>query len=522
MENKRFGARALCLCFLLLIFALALLNCLLLKKPLGALLRGEIPFEKFTAQVQNTYQQEFWHKNDFLTLNGGYARATGTRTHNGIVKLNNGMLGPEYIAGLDMTGPADKIQALNEFLGDRDIPFLYALAPSEVDTEDQLLPAGIHNAGNSNADQLLAELNSRQVQTLDLRAFVSATPEMVEAYFYSTDHHWNAEGAFLGFQQLCARLQEDFPNEDICGAATQREQWTLHTVPRQFLGTRGRRVGPVFGGIDDLIYLTPGFETADMTCIIPETDGIYCGDFVASNLRMERAEMPENCYRSNGYTIYIGEDYMRVSHHNPNAPCEKKLLLLKDSFALPVQAFLSTVFRDVEVLDTRYLNNCAAAQWILISQPDMVIQLQSPITFDWGDIFAYGIEYVLDDMTPELLVEMDRLRITAGDNAYANESLYDQLEENQVYTVTADDIIVHSGTVQGISVAVYDFDQEACVFKELVALDPDHEGPYQWHLSTLAMEDSANIILYPGIPGDCAGADVSFVGLRVYRGMPNE
>ena len=42
-----------------------------------------------------------------------------------------------------------------------------------------------------------------------------------------------------------------------------------------------------------------------------------------------------------------------VNHRNLSAHVKARILLLKDSYGLPIQAFLSTLFSEVDVLDLR-------------------------------------------------------------------------------------------------------------------------------------------------------------------------
>ena len=72
------------------------------------------------------------------------------------------------------------------------------------------------------------------------------------------------------------------------------------------------------------------------------------------------------------------------------APSDKKILMIKDSFGLPVEDFLSTAFRRVETLDLRYLKDTTAAEVIDRFQPDMVIVMYNPFVME-GECLQFGL-----------------------------------------------------------------------------------------------------------------------------------
>ena len=65
--------------------------------------------------------------------------------------------------------------------------------------------------------------------------------------------------------------------------------------------------------------------------------------------------------------------------------------MIKDSFGLPVEDFLSTAFREVETLDLRYLENATAVEMIESIQPDMVIVLYNPFVMS-GECLQFGLD----------------------------------------------------------------------------------------------------------------------------------
>ena len=87
--------------------------------------------------------------------------------------------------------------------------FLAAVAPEKIPPEGGQLPAGVNEYGNDYADAFLHLTAQAGVDTLDLRpAFLESG--RWEDLFFVTDHHWNADGAFLAYQTLAAELEDRY------------------------------------------------------------------------------------------------------------------------------------------------------------------------------------------------------------------------------------------------------------------------------------------------------------------------
>ena len=380
MKRKNMGARVTAAVFLLLLAYLTADNIGILKNTAGSYLRREISFADVMRQVTQGYQEELKQKEPLISLNGAYMRLTGARVSNGIVLMNNGML-TEETAQADPQYAAGQITGLSRYLQEKGMPFLFVESPRKPDLSGSLMPVGTESHCHENADGLLRLLEENGVPTLDLRPELVGSAEAVEAYFYRTDHHWNDEGAFVAFQRIMERLQAQFPEETILSNITQRENWEKHTLSNYFLGSHGRRVGIGFAGVEDFFYLTPKFDTR-MSCAVPSCEIYREGSFAEAALDMRRVTGKPDYYNSSPYDVHTGENYPLVQFSCETAPCGRKILLLKDSFGLPLEGYLATAFQQVQTLDLRYLSGTTALEVIEDFQPDMVIVMYNPFVMD--------------------------------------------------------------------------------------------------------------------------------------------
>ncbi len=366
----------------------SILNVPLLLSPLGRFLGGETTLGDLARETRAAYVADVSFKSAFVDINGAYARLTGRRVYHGVSVLNNGMLDRDELAEMDMTEMAAGICRLEGALSESGIPFLYVQVPSKVDLADTLVPAGVENAANRNANALCGALEADGVQVLDLRPRLTGSVADVERYYYRTDHHWNADGAFFAFGEILARIASILPERAIDLSLTKAEQWERTVYADWFLGSHGKRVGRFFGGVDDLIVYTP--RTPCTTSLsLPHKDFYGTGDFSELLIRTEYLERPDY-FGADAHCVYLGGNYPLAVHENADAADGAHILLVKDSFSHPLEAMLSASLSRLDVIDPRYYRDGTVLEYAIKTRPDLVIVAINPSVFSDGAYLDYG------------------------------------------------------------------------------------------------------------------------------------
>ena len=504
-------AACLTLCFIGMV---AISNFRISFDGIKAFLNKETDFSTLTENIAKSFKSDnLSHKTDFIDLNGLYARMTDRIQYNDVTRLKDGMI-TSLTDELDMSLYASNIAVLSEDLSRKGIRFAFIQAPYKADVEGTLLPIGAEDYSNKNADALLAGLESFGVKTLDLRKYTSTTAEQTEYSFYRTDHHWNPRGAFIGFEYIVSYIKDNF--DDMLDITySDRELWTEHISENCFLGSRGKRVGVFFAGVDDLIYFTPNFDT-DMTFSVDKHFIFKRGSFFDTVI-LDKYIDNRDYHNVNNYCIYIGGDYPLVRHVNPSAPNDKKILIIKDSFTLPVQAFMSTMFSQVDVLDPRHYNDMSIYDYIMCSEPDYVIMLINPSGF-LPEMFDFGTEKELvASMSP--LHTSDEIRVNAADgqkNMYCEYPF--ELVSGRTYTLNISEIDVENSSSDAVGIALYSESLKTVVCRRII--DPAQDFPEDSISWTFKVPDNANdyyVIMYAGLPGNTSGNTVVYKNCVLYE-----
>ena len=78
------------------------------------------------------------------------------------------------------------------------------------------------------------------------------------------------------------------------------------------------------------------------------------------------------------YMVYLGGNYGEVRIKNNLYETGPKILMIKDSFMLPLAAFLSTTVGEMKLIDLRYYEGCSLYELVPMYQPDIVLVSVSP------------------------------------------------------------------------------------------------------------------------------------------------
>ena len=122
-----------------------------------------------------------------------------------------------------------------------------------------------------------------------------------------------------------------------------------------------------------------------MSIVVPSKGVDLVGTFEETNMRRaDEALSSSSSFVTDAYSaLYVGGIYPQVVHKNPSAPLRKHVLLIGDSFARPVEAFLSVAVGRLDVVDLRRTaKRFSLADYVRQTKPDIVIQMVNPSSFN--------------------------------------------------------------------------------------------------------------------------------------------
>lgn len=503
---------------LALVLVLSVWNIARGSEPFLRFFRGEAGFKQVTQQVASAYtSEEFRPREACVTLSGLFARASGRRIFNNAVLMGNGMLTVKNDTGKMPLAEARKTAAFAGFLEDLGIPFLCVLAPYKVPLEGSLLPAGAEDISNAQRDVFAEKLREAGVPVLDLRAYYSASPEQVTANFYRTDHHWTPDTALQAFCLLTGRLEGllQVPLDRRCADPAQ---WERHTLEDWWLGSSGKRVGPLFAGTDPLIWYTPKFET-ELSYAFVRTNQAYGfrkGDYESICLFTDAYTKQRDFFGMDGEGVCMDKLYPLVVHRNLKAPNPQRILLIGDSFSRGIQTWLASEFAEVHLLDPRYYTASSLAQYAEWNRPDAVLVLSQTLS---GTFF---VNSGAADQTAWREAHPRQETLLSGMSLAAESPV--TVRRGQVYRLSFDSVSFPGTAPEAVSALV--LDPAAGEILQAMVFDPAAGGTekaFRWAFRipedrnrAEGASDEIILLLRAGLPEE-PGGGAEFTGVTLSR-----
>lgn len=337
------------------------------------------------SQIEFEYNDSFPGNTFYITLNGAYQRLLGLRHVNERYLMDNGHL-TYIIPEMDVTELADNTVAFRDTLAEMDIPFGYVSTLFKINADDKQLPVGVEDFSNENTDRYLSILKQNGVNVLDLRDNVKEQGLDHYSLYFRTDHHWLPETGFWAYTQIVSWLESLDESYAVDPAITDPDNYNYTFYENIFCGSAGRRVGPLYAGVDDFTVISPKFETM-LTHIVPEYEINRQGSYDQALLFPEKLTNGDPL-QSTVYGTYLCKDASQAFITNLSGQealdvqsRPKKLIILKDSNALVVAPYLALSYDEICLVDLRLFGG-NFLEFIQDYQPDMVLALYNPGAFE--------------------------------------------------------------------------------------------------------------------------------------------
>ena len=241
----------------------------------------------------------------------------------------------------------DALQTALNTAAETDIPLVYCIVPLKNEVLHDIDPAYFSDeTGAENKQALLAMLGGvGHLTAIDASApLLAGSLAEREQLFYKTDFHWNARGAFAASQEIARQLAAAGLIDAASVPPADAFVWTE-------LGTEKQYQGDLNVWFSDLLPMQeaiPRFVPADTASLSyydspGSTEPVPRETLIGSGL--DKNPVTYN----DVFTYNLG--YYRVE--SPNAPEDKSVLLLKDSFQNASTDYFSSIFRELHVVDPR-------------------------------------------------------------------------------------------------------------------------------------------------------------------------
>lgn len=357
-RSERLGARIFTALFLLFLAIFSVCNVWHARKDLARALESFHPLQlaQGVERLNETAEENVLGRYNWLEAYGVVQAALGKHEENGfeVVKDKAGYL---YVGnfwqnfGDDAREMARRLRLMSDDLATRGTKVGCILPPMKTVRPEQRYAGIPYNDYSKQAETLRRWLDYYGVPCLDLTQLQAASGLSYEEFWFKTDHHWTPPAAFAAYQTVVGWMNETFDaGLDTDGYYRNLDNYDVTLYPKAMLGHFGREAGLVYaGGMEDYSAVIPK-EDGRQYVWESDTEILEQGTFQEAFLHTDIAG--RSPYKLNAGRFYLEEATKFAYLTNKSLPEGASVLLLRDSFASPLGAFLAQNCAHVDMLWT--------------------------------------------------------------------------------------------------------------------------------------------------------------------------
>ena len=314
------------------------------------------------ADVETYLSDHFPGRDGWVGANAYLEQAEGWGAVRSIVSGTDGWLFSAPLSD-DRQTLQDNMQAITAFAQAQTVPVYWMAVPTSGAVVENKLPALHLDYPDADMLEQARRIAGDSLHWLDVMGEFCTT-QAREGLYYRTDHHWTTEGAYRAYRLLMREMGEPSVMRDI---------FSVERVP-DFYGTAYSKSG---------LWLTPPDEIELWTDDSLQTmTRVYDGN---SQEPVVQKGMLFREYLSGAdkYPVFLSGNHARI-HIETNADTDKRLLVVKDSYAHALAPFLAEEYRTIDLIDLRYFKRQTVSDWMEGHPVDAIL-------------FVYGLSSLAED-----------------------------------------------------------------------------------------------------------------------------
>lgn len=304
-------------------------NRMLASKPkltFSTLVNGDF-MEQYEEYLSDQFAgRDLWHR-----MKVALDRFGGSRMENGIYIGKDGQLLQDIQVPVQ-EHLSENLDAIKEFTETyQDIPVMMILVPDAACILNDRLPWLASVEDQNQMISMVEQSLGDSVTWVDAASALNKHKR--EKIYYLTDHHWTSLGAFYTFQEAAPALGIE---EDVS------DKFLSYTVSDSFNGVLASESGAGLGTEENIDIYVPR-----------EGDNDVIVNYVNESKRTTSLYDSSKLETKDQYGVFLGGNTSLIDIRTVSTS-QKRLLVVKDSFANSFIPFLAPYYREIVVVDPRY------------------------------------------------------------------------------------------------------------------------------------------------------------------------
>lgn len=283
---------------------------------------------KFTTRFDTYLADQFVWKDSWVKLKAMAERASLKKENNGVFLGKDGFLiesfdkpGDQFVKNIDYVKNFATIA--------KGIHSYVLLAPTSVAIYEEKLPLFAQTASEADAYETAKEKLASFAEVIDVHDALKSHSD--EPIYFKTDHHWTMRGAYLAYQEASKAMGiKPYTEEDFL----------IKTVSAQFYGTLHAKANTMDVEADKIEVYLPKFEATQTVTYEDgrQSDSLYEWDYLD---------------KKDKYSLFLDGNHTLVTIKT-GVKNDRKLAVIKDSYAHAFVPFLANHFEEIHIVDLRY------------------------------------------------------------------------------------------------------------------------------------------------------------------------
>lgn len=287
---------------------------------------------RYTKKYESYKNDQFIYREKFINIKASVDSLLMKKDNNNVYKGKEGYLF-EAFEKPNEEDEKNNIEAINSFMEKHsDINTTFMLIPISSTVLKEKLPK---NAPILNEKIYVDEFEKSLDNRINfIYPYDTMRSHKREYIYYKTDHHWTTLGAYYAYKELCEKLELD--KKDLY-------DYTEILATDEFYGTLySKGLFKIKKGDDIYVYINK--DEKDESIITYTEEKKKSASFYNTDKLKEK----------NKYDLFLDGNHPLVEIENVNVNNDKKLLMIKDSYANSFVEFLTPFFSEIVMLDPRY------------------------------------------------------------------------------------------------------------------------------------------------------------------------
>ena len=320
---------------------------------------------KFTQELESYMSDQLPFKDSLVTLKTDTDRLLMHNLQNGVYFGSDGYYLQNY---KEFPVQVNKnIGYVNELAGlckDTEVDFM--LVPNSISVMSDKLPS-VNNTEDQQKtiDKIKSGLDKSIKFYCPMDELKKAVADGTQTY-YKTDHHWTSDGARVAFDGFMKFLGED----------ELKAEYDVKEL-KDFMGTLYSKAPSAFSSKDTMKLYTDKNNKLTVKYVDQNktTDTLFDSSFED---------------KKDKYSTFLGGNFPVVEIKADNAQQDKKVLILKDSYANCAMPYFTSMYSDVTMMDMRYyhMQKLTVAEYVKQNNIDKVILLYNVDFFNTDTNFV--------------------------------------------------------------------------------------------------------------------------------------